>query len=57
MANQDKEVDGLRDLLKECKDNYKKYLDFAKENGCRRAVDEFGEILTRINAAIGESEE
>lgn len=47
----------LRTMLKECKENYERYLSFAKENGCTKGIMEFEEIITRINAAIGESEE
>lgn len=47
--NQDKEVESLRDLLKECKTLFKniEILDYTQVE----------KILTRINTAIGESEE
>lgn len=53
MSNQDKEVESLRGLLKECKE--KIHQEFICEDYL--SIDKFFDLLTRINAAIGESEE
>lgn len=55
-ANQDKEVEILRDLLKECK-NIVSHDLWSRAQFPDGQVVEKDDILTRINAAIGESEE
>lgn len=59
LANQDKEVESLRDLLKECKESVRLHSDIARGLKGRKsaAYQNLLNILTRINAAIGESEE
>lgn len=59
LANQDKEVESLRDLLKECKESVQLHSDVTRglEGRKSAAYQNLLNILTRINAAIGESEE
>lgn len=51
LANQDKEVERLRDLLKECKEYLSDVDTYFTKN-----ADESYLLITRINDAIGESE-
>lgn len=55
LENQDKEVESLRELLKECKANliHRKLLLEKLEELENPTIS----LVTRINAAIGESEE
>lgn len=50
LANQDKEVESLRELLKEC-------LAHLSLGEIGTSVTPLNILLTRINAALGESEE
>lgn len=50
LKNQDKEIENLRELLGECKE----FISERLEGLCSGEKDE---LLTRINAALGESEE
>lgn len=55
LANQDKEVEMLRELLKECKPYIEANIDIQMDVGHYPELEY--DILSRINAAIGESEE
>lgn len=53
-AKKDKEVESLRDLLKECRDGY---VSTDLDDDLLLNQDMARDLVTRINAVIGESEE
>lgn len=56
LANQDKEIEELRDLLEECK-NIVAHDLWSRAQFSDGQVVEKDNLLTRINAVLGESEE
>lgn len=56
-ANQDKEVENLRELLKECGNELKLFRMLSLPMASKEALVECDDILTRISSVLGESEE
>lgn len=55
-ANQDKEVENLRELLKECGNELKLFRMLSLPMASKEALDECDDFLTRISSVLGESE-
>lgn len=56
-ANQDKEVENLRGLLKECVNELKLFRMLSLPIASKEALDECDDFLTRVSSVLGESEE